>query len=681
MKTFIRTSTKGAVLVCCLALTNPPGIHADPNSPSSGNITTNAEIVSTYKRMTLEQLMDQEVTSVAKQPETYAQAPAAVQVVTGEDIRRSGAESLPEALRLADNLDVAQNDAYTWSISARGFNASPGDKLLVLQDGRTIYTPLFSGVIWAMQDYLLADVDRIEAVSGPGGTLWGANAVNGVINITTKSAKDTQGLYVEAGGGNQLQDFTGVRYGGLLTTNVYYRVYGKYFNEGAEVYGDGTDAHDSWNRGQGGFRIDTDFASPNQFTLQGDAFGGNFGDVPGGEGTPLGNGNIGGGNVLGRWTHTFADDSEMSLQIYYDREHLEGPYQRFYDPTNYNVPAGTLIDDLNTADVNFQDRFRLGLRNNIIWGAGYRFTDNADQPAPLVAFEPSPLDQSLYSGFVQDEITLRDNLFFTLGSKLEHNDYTGFEYEPSVRLQWNVTDRQMLWGAVSRAIRMPSYYDRNLFQPSPGYPPFLGASNSDFQSETVIAYELGWRAQFGRDVSGSLSTFYNDYSHLRSLSYTPGTFVPLYFQNNLRGQSYGFELSGDYQVFDWWRFHGGYDLLEENIYQGSADVNNGLAQTADPKHQVFLRTALDLPGNLELDPGFRWIGTVHTDNGPTRENIPAYAEMDVRLAWHATKRLEFSVVGENLLHDRHFEGGTPGKTPPTQEEIVRSVFAKVAWSF
>jgi iron complex outermembrane receptor protein len=239
----------------------------------------------------------------------------------------------------------------------------------------------------------------------------------------------------------------------------------------------------------------------------------------------------------------------------------------------------------------------------------------------------------------------------------------------------------MIWGAVSRAVRTPSRYDRDLFEPNPAFgATFLGTSNSTFVSETVIAYELGYRAQLGRKVSGSLSAFYNDYNNLRSLSFTPTTIVPLYWANNLEGDTYGFELSVDYQILDWWRLHGGYDFLKEDIHvkPGQTDLDNGLNETADPENQVFLRSSMDLPGRTELDVGFRWIDTVHNNNGGTPGTVPSYAEMDARLGWHATKNLEISIVGQNLLHDQHAEAGFPG---PAQEQIMRSIFGKIAWKF
>ncbi len=635
--------------------------------PPAGTGKTNSEVLATFKKMSLEELMDQEVTSVAKQPEPLGQAPAAIQVVTGEDIRRSGASSIPEALRLADNLEVAQQNSHDWNISARGFNANQGNKLLVLMDGRAIYTPLYGGVLWNMQDYLLEDIDRIEVISGPGGTLWGANAVNGVINITSKSAKDTQGLYLEAGGGTELQDFTGVRYGGTLSTNVFFRVYGKYFDRGNEVFANGGQASDASRQGQGGFRVDAEPSLQNKFTLQGDVYGGH-------ENLPAGTESVGGGNIVGRWTHTISDEADTSLQAYYDRTHLSFPYG----------PLGTLIDDLNTYDLDFQNRFGLGARNKFVWGLGYRFTDEGERNAHQVLFLPATLDHNLFNAFVQDEINLLKNVFLTLGTKIEHNDYTGFEVEPNVRLQWNVTPKQMLWTAISRAVRTPSRFDRDLEIPTFLPPPLqtFQAGGPGFESETVIAYELGYRAQLGSKVSASISTFYNEYNDLRSLSPGPAAdfLLPHVFANGLEAETYGAEFSTDYQILDWWRLHGGYDFLKEQVHvkSGQTDLDNALNETADPQNQIFLRSSMDLPCRTELDLGLRWIDTVHNNNGGTAGTVPSYAEMNVRLGWHATKNLEISITGQNLLHDQHPESGFAG---PAQEQIVRSVYGKVTWRF
>jgi iron complex outermembrane receptor protein len=626
--------------------------------------------------MSLEELMDQEVTSVAKEPEPLGQAPAAIQIITHDEIRRSGASSLPEALRLADNLEVAQDNAHDWNISARGFNTGLSNKLLVLIDGRTVYTPLFSGVTWDVQNVMLEDLDRIEVVSGPGGTLWGANAVNGVINVISKSAQDTQGWYMEGSGGSELRDSGAIRYGGTLAPNVYFRVYGNYFDRNNEVYANGTSAPDAWSEGRGGFRIDTAGPSDDKFTMQGDYYNGAAGNAvrPGTKNLQSG------GNVLGRWSHTFSSDSDMSLQVYYDRTNVSVP-----EGGLGFEPPGTFTDNLDTADLNFQHHFSVGDRNQVTWGAGYRFTHDVSGAAPALELLPPTLDQNLFSAFVQDEIKLQDDLFFTLGTKIEHNDYTGFEVQPSGRLQWNVTPKQMLWAAVSRAVRTPSRLDHDLFEPT-GLPlpfPQSGLDGSTgFISETLIAYELGYRAQLGDKVSGSISTYYNDYSNIRST--TPGpasTFLlPIVLQNNLEGETYGIEVSADYQALDWWRLHAGYDFLKEHIHvkPGEVDFTHGLNETADPQNQVSFRSSMDLPQNMEFDTGLRWVDTLTINNGPTAGTVPSYFELEARLAWHPTKDLEISIVGQNLLDDEHPEYGFPS---PTRVEIERSVYGKIAWHF
>ena len=663
----------GLEILMLVLIASPAHAQIDSsNSTPSTNASPAAfpESLAAYKKMSLVELMNLDVTSVSKEPEPYGQAPAAIEVITQDQIRRSGASSIPEALRLADNLAVAQKNSHDWGISARGFNTDLANKLLVLMDGRTLYTPLFSGVFWDVQDYLLEDIDRIEVISGPGGTLWGANAVNGVINITTKSAKDTQGVFAEAGGGTWLQDFVGLRYGGTLSSNVFFRVYGKYFDRGDQVFANGDDASDSWRMGRGGFRLDVEASPQNTFTLQGDLYSGDENVATGG------NTRVSGGNVLGRWSHTFSEDSDMSLQMYYDRTHLDKA-----SVANPFAPAGNITDDLDTYDVDFQHRFSLGGRNHVIWGLGYRFTHDVVDPAPTLTFLPTHLEHHLFSGFVQDEVRILDNLFFTLGTKLEHNDYTGLEVEPSARLKWNVTDKQMLWGAVSRAVRTPSRIDRDLVEPTylpQPFPQSFLRGDSDFVSETLIAYELGYRAQLHPKVSVSLSTFYNDYDHIRSASTTKTTFFPFFFENNVEGETYGGEFGINYQVLDWWRLHAAYNLLKEDlrVKSGKSDINDALNETADPQHQFSLRSSMDLPHRVELDAALRWVDTLHNNRGSTVGTVPSYFELDVRLGWHPTDRLELSIVGQNLLHDQHPEYGFPDST---REEITRSVYGKVTW--
>jgi iron complex outermembrane receptor protein len=413
--------------------------------------------------------------------------------------------------------------------------------------------------------------------------------------------------------------------------------------------------------GQGGFRIDDVPLSPNTYTLQGDFNAGHENVVSGGQA------NVADGNILGRWTHTFSDDSDMQLQAYVYRTH-------FTDPL---APTATLIDNLDTFDLDFQHQFHLGNRNNIVWGMGYRRTHETDRNTPALGFNPPTLDQNLYSFFVQDQIQLLENLHLTFGTKVEHNDYTGFEEEPSGRVQWDITKKQMAWVAVSRAVRMPSRVDEaeNL---DSGH---LLVGNPNFVSETLIAFEAGYRAQLGQKVSASVSTFYNLYDNIRSTGITPVTILPFIYGNNLRGETYGGELAGDYQMLSWWRLHAGYDLLKEHIYvvPGQIDINGGHNETADPQQQVFLRSSMDLPANVQLDIAARWIDSLGINTGPDVETVPSYFEMDARLGWQVTKHIEVSVVGQNLLHAQHQEYGYP--TSATTEDIVRSGYGEVSCNF
>lgn len=628
---------------------------------------------SELKKLSVEELMNIEVTSVSKHPEKISKTASAIQVITQEEIRRSGASSIPEALRLADNLIVAQKNSHDWGITARGFNSELANKLLVLIDGRTVYTPLYSGVFWNIQDYLLEDIDRIEVISGPGGTLWGANAVNGVINIVTKSTAETQGLYAEAGGGNKLQDFAGVRYGSRLTPNSTFRIYSKYFDRGNQLLASGKETSDAWSQGQGGFRIDAKPSSKDNLTAHGDLYGGDEKALTGGTS------HVSGANIVGRWSHFYSDESDMALQLYYDRTHLANPVPAQVSNGMVVVPGGTITDDLDTYDLDFQSNMRLGKANHLVWGLGYRFTHDVVGNTAALAFLPPVLDHNLFSGFVQDELNLRKNLLLTLGTKVEHNDYSGWEVEPSVRLAWEPTQQHTLWAAISRAVRSPSRIDRDLFVPAPPSPTLL-AGGSKFTSEKVTAYELGYHGQLSRKTSASISAYYNEYTDLRSTSTTPVTIVPFFFQNNLTGETHGVEISANYQASGWWRLHIGYNLLKENlrVKPGQSDLYNALNETGDPQNQFSLRSSMDLPHNTELDANLRWVDTVHNNNAGKVGSVPSYFELDVRLGWHPSKRLAISLVGQNLLHNHHPEFGAPS---PTRVEIERSVYGKVSWNY
>jgi iron complex outermembrane recepter protein len=510
-------------------------------------------------------------------------------------------------------------------------------------------------------------------ISGPGGALWGANAVNGVINIITKSAKDTQGVYAEAGGGSEPLDSAGLRYGGPLGADTQFRVYTRYFDRGDEVQTDGNSAADSWHQGRAGFRIDSDASAQDKLTVQGDFYDSHENEPTGGTADSSGS------NLLGRWTRTLSSDSELSLQSYFDQTHLADPAPPIMTAGMAISPAGTFYDDLTTYDTDFQHRLRLDARDELTWGLGFRHTHDAVVNAPSLGFFPTVLDQNLYSAFVQDEFRLKPNLSFTLGTKLEHNDYTGFEFEPDARISWTLSSSQNLWAAVSRAVRTPSRIDHDLTEGTPPYLVIL-KGGSDFTSETLIAYELGYRAQLTSKFTTSISTFYNQYDDVRSTSFTPNTIIPLYFANNLEGDTYGAEFSGNYQVTEAWSLHAGYTLLRENlrVKPGQFDLSNATNETADPKHQFSIRSSLNLPKRVELDANLRWVDTLLINNGPTLGTVPSYFELDTRLAWHAGERFELSLTGENLLHGHHPEYGFPG---PTRVEIQRSAYGKLVWRF
>lgn len=594
------------------------------------------------KKLTLEELMDLEVTSVSKRAEKLSETASAIQVVTGEDVRRSGATSLPEALRLAPNLQVAQLNSHDWAITARGFNGGPlannslANKLLVMIDGRTVYTPLFGGVFWDVQNVMLEDLDRIEVVSGPGGTLWGANAVNGVINVITKSAKDTQGLFLSGGGGSFVQDFGALRYGDRIGSNFFFRVYAQRYDRNSTKQPNGTDATDEWDMTQGGLRADWYVSEADVVTVQGDFYGGNE-QTPGAIDTT-----VDGQNLLTRWTRTFSDESDLSVQLYADRT-----WRDLHAPSFFS-------EDLKTYDFDFQHRFPLGERHSILWGAGYRFMQDKINNAAALSFGPADREMQLISGFVQDEIVLvEDRLKFTLGTKLEENEFSGFEVQPSARLAWTPGERHTVWGAVSRAVRSPSRFDTDLTIPLGG--------DRDFESEKVIAYELGYRVQPTDRISLSLATFYNDYDDLRSIN-----FPPFAFANDQAAETWGVELSGNLQLTSWWRLRGGYTYLEEDIRSTSPAVVPGSAEieAIDPRHQALLQSIMDLPGHTQLD----LVGRYVDDLSGFATAVSDYFTFDARLAWQY-KRWEFAVVGQNLGNDEHSEFGSL--------RIPRSVYGKV----
>ncbi|HEU5080320.1 MAG TPA: TonB-dependent receptor [Opitutaceae bacterium] len=618
------------------------------------------------KQLSLEELTQVQVTSVSRRPEKLSETASAVQVISSEEIRRSAATTLPEALRLASNLDVGAKSAHDWAISARGFNTDLSNKLLVLMDGRTLYTPLFSGVRWDVQNYILEDIERIEVISGPGGTLWGANAVNGVINIISKPASETLGSYAEAAAGTQLRGNYAFRYGGQASSKVFYRVYGQSIDTGEEQLPDGSRANDGSAINQAGFRIDADVTSAASLTVQGDIYHGKEGYVAGGEST------VDGANVLSRWQQKMPNGSQMALQVYYDRTELEQPALSIF------AAPGLVHDVLETFDVDFQHQLPIWKAMQLVWGTGYRATNDDFKAAPALAFNPPKLRQELFSGFGQAAFRLPFETTLTLGSKVEHNDYTGWEVEPTIRFQWAVNRDSLLWTAVSRAVRTPSRIDRDLAQPSP--PLVILSGGSDFDSESVVAYELGYRIALTPTLVASVATFYNHYDNLRSVRTTPVTLIPFVFANDLRADTHGLELTSTWQALPWWRLTGGYSYLEENVTveDGKFDLNNGLNETADPRHQFSLRSSMDLGRKIEADAQLRWVDRLPINNGGRLASVPSYAELDLRLGWKVTPRIDISVVGQNLLNKNHPEYGPPGAH---RVELTRSVYIKAAWRY
>lgn len=638
-----------------------------------------ADVVAQYNTrelmdMSLQDLMNLKIFSVSRRPEKLAESASAIQVITADQIRRSGATSIPEALRLATNLSVAQQNSHEWVISARGFSSDVGNKLLVLIDGRTVYTPLFSGVFWDRQNYLLEDIERIEVISGPGGTLWGANAVNGVINIITRSANQTQGLFVEAGGGTALNHIGGARYGGWLNEHTSYRVYGQHFDRDDETLSNGDRGNDAWEMQQSGFRTDSRLGGQDSLTVQGDYYRNTSSLLHGEESETEG------ANMLGRWTHKLSKTSNTILQLYYDKTKLVLPVPNLVVNNMEFAPAGVFKDTLETFDLDFQQEFAPFRNQIVVWGVGYRYTRDDVGNAPSLAFYPEHLEQELWSAFIQDEIALiGEKVRMAIGTKVEKNEYTDYEWEPNIRLQWRMTQDHQVWASASRAVRMPSRIDRHIAQPSRDYLVIL-AGGPDFESEYVNAYELGYRGKLGARAAISVALFYNEYRDVRSTNLTPATILPFFFENNLEAETRGVELSADIEILRWFRMKVGYTYLHEDVSvkKGEYDFNNALNETADPEHQVSLRSSFDIGRDVELDIGYRWVDRLPTNNAGVLTYVPLYSELDIRIGWMPMPSLEFSLVGQNLLHDHHHEFGVPGDF---QQEVGRNVYGKVQWRY
>jgi len=615
--------------------------------------------------LSIEQLLKESVTSVSKKEQSLFDAAAAISVLTNDDLRRSGATTIPDALRLVPGLSVGAVSSREWAVSARGFNGLYSNKLLVLVDGRAVYNPIFSGVFWDVQQTMLEDVDRIEVIRGPGATVWGANAVNGVISVITQSARETQGGLLYGGGGDVHLAMGGARYGGRIGENSYYRIFSSYQSNDAYPLANGQSAEDAWQGYHGGFRLDHYPDSDTHLTWQADT---SVADFDEGASSAY---NL---NTLGRWTRQLGERSNVEVQAYYDR--------------TFRDELSRVRGSVDTFDLSAQHTFGLGAHHDMIWGLGYRVFESKLEPtSALLTVRNEKLGVQLFSAFVQDEFkVVPDKLTLTAGLKVEHNEYTGFEFQPSVRAVFKPTAQQTLWAAVSRAVRTPSALEGKdalgyvAGAPSPGpegglYVPTL-TGTGDPSSEVLWAYELGYRVQPARRVSVDVAAFYNDYSDLigngaggRYVSGTPLGTLEIPFANILSAESYGGEAAITVAPVESLRFTASYSLLFLQVH-GSAARSTPIEKSA-PMHQVSLRSAYDFTKRASLDMQLRYVDGL--------ESVPGYVTADVRLSYRPTDRLELSLVGQNLFARQHLEQGV---TPATiVSEVPRGVFGKISWKF
>jgi iron complex outermembrane receptor protein len=635
----------------------------------------------------LKDLMNIEVTSVSQKAEKLSRTASAVFVITPEDIRRSGSTNLPDLLRMVPGVDVAQIDSNTWAISVRGLNQRFSNELLVLVDGRSVYTTEFGGVYWDTLDLPLEDIERIEVIRGPGGSAWGANAVNGVINIITKKTSDTLGALVVSGGGNVQQGFGTLQYGGNAGSSITYRAYAKYFND--DHYPDpmNQDGADGWSSLRGGFRIDAAPTAKDSLTFQGDIYTDR-------EGTPAFDfpsitspglmpvnltANLSGGFLEGAWNHTFSAQSITTLQVSYDRSER----------------GGLLSDDRGTLNLNFQHQYRGWSRQNLVWGLGYNHVASSSHGDFFVSFIPADLTTHLFSAFVQDEITLApDRLFLTAGVRLEHNYYTGVNVMPSARLAWTPDDHQTVWAAVSDAVRSPAQIDAGFranlatFTEPDGTLALVALfGNPHVDDESLIAYEFGYRASIHDRLSVDFAAYYNDYNHqetdesqtpfFENTPAPPHLVIPSTFENLMHGEASGFEISANWKPLNRWTLSPGYAF--EGIHMHTDPTSNdttsaAAAEGSSPVHSAQLRSHVALWRSLTWDASAYFVDRLRD---PV---IPSYTRFDTQLSWKFGERGTFSLVGQNLLKDHHEEFFDSTSSTRTTE-MKRSAFAKFTWKF
>jgi iron complex outermembrane receptor protein len=645
-------------------------------------------------QVSIENLMNMEVTSVSKKGQKLSQVAAAIFVITKEDIRRSGATNIPDLLRMVPGMEVAQINGSTWAVGSRGFNGQYANKLLVMVDGRSVYSLTFSGVFWDTLDLPLFDIERIEVIRGPGGTIWGSNAVTGVISIFTKKAAETSGTLLEAGAGNLLQGFGMVQYGGTAGKKTDFRVYTKYFNQAQMLDLNGRNGADGWHRLRGGFRMDSSLSSKDSLMFKGDISAGREGEYgfvlpsitsPGfvavSEEIYLAN-----GSLEAVWNHTYSARSNSSLQFSFDQN-------RRADPLSPEIR--------NTFDLDYRHQLALGGRQDIVWGLGYRYTADRTGGSLTVAMNPPNRALQLFNSFLQDEIALvPERLFLTVGIKLEHNDYTGFAVMPSVRASWSPSDRHMAWVSVSKALRVPSRSDTNLVLnfgefPGPGNTPTLLrlVPNRQFQDERLIAYEAGYRTMLSNRLSIDVAAYFNDWNKLQTTelsgSFFEATPLPahevqtLMSENLMLGETHGIEITANWKVRDWWSISPGFAITREHLHTDpqSTDTQTVLfTEGSSPDFPIQLRSHIDLRRNLAWDVSAYFVDAL-TNQGPLGNvNIPSYTRLDSGLTWKLGEGLSLSVVGQNLLKDRHLEFEDAGGS--MQSGLVkRSAYAKLTWQF
>jgi iron complex outermembrane receptor protein len=638
------SSTLFAAAAACAALLAAPAARADVPTPNED-----------MAELSLEELANIQVTSVSKRSEALSDAAASIFVITGNDIRRAGAATLPEALRLAPNLQVARVDARNYAVTARGYSSPFENKLLVLVDGRTVYSPLFSGVFWDVQDVVLDDVERIEVISGPGATLWGANAVNGVINIITKSSAATQGALLATTLGKDARDGA-VRYGGRLGGDGHYRAYAKHAENDDTHTATGAASPTGWHRDQAGFR--SDWGNPAQgVTVQGGVYDArlrqaNTRDIA-----------VSGANLLGRVAHTFADGSSATVQLYWDHTTRDQP--------------NAFHERLDTFDLQLQHAVRMGGNHHVVWGGGYRLGHDRVENGPAFGFLPGTLDLHWANVFAQDEIALRDDLRLTAGLKVEDNNYTGAEVLPTLRLAWNPRPASLVWTSLSRAVRAPSRIDRDFYSPIRprvvnGVPQYAVAGGPGFEAETARVFELGYRARPTTSLSYSTTLFFSRYDKLRTLEPNPAGPGSV-FANLADGLTRGLEAWATWQAAEAWRLSAGgvVQRVGTTLQPGSRDLSGttGLF-TSDPTHYWQVRSSYDLAANQDLDVTVRHVGAL------PRPGVPAYTAVDARWGWRVRPGVELSIIGQNLFDPRHAEFGAPA----TRSEYERALAVRVVWT-